>query len=658
RSGDGIVRYDVAGNALTNGSNTTTTFESYGRYLFADTLKWVNEEWVDYILPQTYYSFTHKTAAFADLLDWWAKVVKNKNVLLYSGMGIYKVSEAVSESWQKDYKEAPNQILYSTRRKTVQGTVFYSYTALKNAFLGDVSSNSGKGMKLIKEEMFINPAVLPEIISMTPIKLPGVANLEVIKTVSGNKIVFDAVDNAKSYVVYRSDSSMTFETKQVYKLLGANDIAGKIEYLDANVSDTQYVYGVKVMSRTNTLSDGADFTMLDFSVIFTDESGNTLSTVITPYGNAAVAPLAPTRPGATFVGWSRDISAIKSDLTVSAKYSDSKLTVTFYGIDNKVLKTENVDFHESATAPSNVQEGYTFINWSIPFGDVIYDLDVHANYEINIYKVLFKDYDGTLLAELNVEYLQDAVGPLTPVRTGYTFNGWNQEITTIKANLTVVALYEADKFTITYVNDFDDSIILIKEVGYGEALTYPAPPVVRGYNFNSWTPEDSVVYADMTVHANYSIGEYNVKFVDWDGVILKEENITYKEEVIAPVNPTRANHDFISWDKEFGDVVADLVIMALYAPYTYTVKFFGPKDEVLHTEEVNYNNAALGFTAKVEGYKFVSWDTDYSQVTEDLNIHGNWEKIKGGCNSLNYINGLSMLSLGLVLFILRKRSFI
>ena len=162
----------------------------------------------------------------------------------------------------------------------------------------------------------------------------------------------------------------------------------------------------------------------------------------------------------------------------------------------------------------------------------------------------------------------------------------------------------------------------------------------------------------MMVHARYSLGEYNVKFVDWNGTVLKEDNITYKEQVIAPINPTRTNHDFIGWDKEFGDVVADIVITAQYAPDTYTVKFFGPNDEVLHTEEVNHNNAALGFTVNVEGYKFVSWDTDYSQVTEDLNIHGNWEKIKGGCNSLNYINGLSMLSLGFVLFILRKRSFI
>ena len=54
------------------------------------------------------------------------------------------------------------------------------------------------------------------------------------------------------------------------------------------------------MSGTNTLGDGADYGMLDFNITFTDEAGTFLSTVRTPYGEEAVSPVAPTKPGATF----------------------------------------------------------------------------------------------------------------------------------------------------------------------------------------------------------------------------------------------------------------------------------------------------------------------------------------------------------------------
>ena len=657
KNGNGIVTYNASGEAVTTGSNTRGQTH-YSSYLFCDTLKWCNEGWIDYILPQSYWGMTHPIAGYQEVMGWWNKVVKNLDVNLYSGIGLYMADESGNtHSWQSDNDELLKQLTYLTTLEHAQGASIYNFNNLRKNHDGKTTQAAIQVANL-GVNCWTKKVLLPEIKSMTPVNLGKVTNLEVTKEVNGNKIVFDAVDNAKFYIIYRGTTPMTFATNQLYEILGPKAKAGKIEYLDENASETQCVYGVKVMSGTNTLGDGADYGMLDFSITFTDEAGNFISTVRTPYGEEADAPLAPTKPGATFIGWSRDISDIKGDLTVSAKYSDSKFTVIFYGINNKVLKTEGVFFNEAATAPIPEQEGYTFVGWSNPFSNVIYDLDIFASYEINIYKVIFNDFDGNFLTEVDVEYLQDALAPTVPVRKGYTFSGWDQEITAIKGDITIVALYEKDKFTVTFVNDFDNSVILVKEVEYGDSLTYPEPPVVRGYNFSRWNAQDVIVLSDRTIYAKYNIGEYKVSFVDWDGTLLKEVNILFEEEVIAPSNPLRDNHDFSGWDQEFVDVAEDMVITALYTLHTYTVNFFGPNKELLHVAVVGHNNSANGFEANVEGYKFISWDTDYSQVTENLNIYGTWEEVKVGCNSLNYINGLSMLSLGLVLFILRKRFFI
>ena len=81
RNGDGVVTYDDNGNAISSGSKTGGQ-EHYESYLFSDTLKWVNEEWIDYITPQSYWAFAQPIAGYADVMSWWNKVVKYKKVNL------------------------------------------------------------------------------------------------------------------------------------------------------------------------------------------------------------------------------------------------------------------------------------------------------------------------------------------------------------------------------------------------------------------------------------------------------------------------------------------------------------------------------------------------------------------------------------------------
>jgi uncharacterized lipoprotein YddW (UPF0748 family) len=89
KSGDGIVTYNEKGDAISTGSKTVL-FEHYGSYYFADTLLWINNEWIDYMLPQTYWSSDDPMGPYEVLMDWWIKVVKNKKVDIYSGIGLYK----------------------------------------------------------------------------------------------------------------------------------------------------------------------------------------------------------------------------------------------------------------------------------------------------------------------------------------------------------------------------------------------------------------------------------------------------------------------------------------------------------------------------------------------------------------------------------------
>ena len=86
---DESVSYDSKGNAITSGvcSNGMQHYESH---LFCDSLKWINEGWIDYIIPQIYWAHDHEIAPYNKIIEWWNKVVLKKNINLYGGIGLYK----------------------------------------------------------------------------------------------------------------------------------------------------------------------------------------------------------------------------------------------------------------------------------------------------------------------------------------------------------------------------------------------------------------------------------------------------------------------------------------------------------------------------------------------------------------------------------------
>ena len=79
-------------DGLVDGSNTDSSYTNYFR-CFADTKKWVEEEIIDYIAPQIYFSFGNPRAPYGEVASWWSNVVKDKNVHLYIGQALYKVND-------------------------------------------------------------------------------------------------------------------------------------------------------------------------------------------------------------------------------------------------------------------------------------------------------------------------------------------------------------------------------------------------------------------------------------------------------------------------------------------------------------------------------------------------------------------------------------
>ncbi|MGL4738627.1 MAG: family 10 glycosylhydrolase [Cellulosilyticaceae bacterium] len=103
------------------GSNTNGS-ESYYT-VYADTKKWIENEWIDYIVPQIYWEMGHSLADYQTLVAWWSDVVKGYDVALYIGHGIYK--DAVA-------REIDKQLELAKSYDQVEGSFYFSLKDLRN----------------------------------------------------------------------------------------------------------------------------------------------------------------------------------------------------------------------------------------------------------------------------------------------------------------------------------------------------------------------------------------------------------------------------------------------------------------------------------------------------------------------------------------------
>lgn len=113
----------------------------------ADTRRWVKEGWIDYIIPQLYWSFSHSKAPYAALADWWADTVKGSKTDLYIGHGVYQMG---SRAEWKNPNEIANQLKFNCRRPEIKGSAFFSYRSI----FEPENSTMKTGMKIVIDNMW------------------------------------------------------------------------------------------------------------------------------------------------------------------------------------------------------------------------------------------------------------------------------------------------------------------------------------------------------------------------------------------------------------------------------------------------------------------------------------------------------------------------
>lgn len=176
------------------GSDTEAGQTNYDD-LFADPIAWMENKWIDYLVPQLYWSMDHPKASYSKLLRWWSE--NSTNTAIYIGNGSYKINADSDKRWNNP-SEIPNQIDLTRSYKNVQGNAFFSAKSFVN--------KNQSVTKLLSENQYKYPA-LPTVVPNNIRKMDVVPTVNLILTdpiSSRFNVTFPVISKVRYVMVYGS----------------------------------------------------------------------------------------------------------------------------------------------------------------------------------------------------------------------------------------------------------------------------------------------------------------------------------------------------------------------------------------------------------------------------------------------------------------------
>jgi len=265
-----------------------------------------------------------------------------------------------------------------------------------------------------------------------------------------------------------------------------------------------------------------------YTVTFDSKGGSAVDGIEgVRHGAVITAPAAPTKTGYSFEGWylgetewdfASDVVTGVTQLT--AKWSEASgiaYTVAVYkmGVDGTygapANETKYGKTNAQVTASTTAPDGFTYDaghEGEVISGTVAADgsLVLKVYFKRNQYTVTYDTGDGSAVAPVT-GYLGAAVpAPTAPIRTGYTFSGWQNAQSTIPlGGATVTAQWTANTYSIVFDRNAPSGVAIGGEMN-DQPFTYDVQqnltpnafllPENSGYTFLGWAKSASAVTPD------------------------------------------------------------------------------------------------------------------------------------------------------------------
>ncbi|MBQ9357817.1 MAG: family 10 glycosylhydrolase [Prevotella sp.] len=222
--------------------------------LYADVLMWVNNGWVDYLVPQIYWEIGNRAADYETLIRWWAQYAAARP--LYIGEDVERTVRAADLMNPQQHQQAAKQVLHQ-QLPTVRGSVLWYAKAAVD--------NPGNYATMLRHQYWRYPALQPQMPFLDK-KAPGKPRrLKPIWTEDGYVLCWTAPkgknwdDVAVRYVVYRFAQGERANIEDPSHIVAITDQPFlRLPYVDGT---TKYTYAVTALDRMQNESKPAKKTI-------------------------------------------------------------------------------------------------------------------------------------------------------------------------------------------------------------------------------------------------------------------------------------------------------------------------------------------------------------------------------------------------------------
>jgi uncharacterized lipoprotein YddW (UPF0748 family) len=170
----------------------TSGFDQY-EGLYADTQKWMDEGWVDYLAPQLYWRTDQPKQAYGKLVNWWADHSKEGRYI-FAGNDLRALGS--NSKWNINEYRKQVELSRAKYEQGSQGNLWWH--------VGPLLENRQNINQVFQQEFYKEPALTP---ALSTAKGQQVAAPQVHQT--GNKVSLAHSDAAplKAWTVYRQEGA-------------------------------------------------------------------------------------------------------------------------------------------------------------------------------------------------------------------------------------------------------------------------------------------------------------------------------------------------------------------------------------------------------------------------------------------------------------------
>ncbi|ULQ55987.1 family 10 glycosylhydrolase [Flavihumibacter rivuli] len=231
--------------------SATSGLQHYSQ-LYADSRKWLQEGWIDYLAPQVYWYIDQPGANYGIVTPWWNN--NSYGRLLYIGLAGYKVNDPAQGSFWANPSQIPNQVRLNRSLPNISGQAVYNTSSLRSTTrLGFRDS--------LRLDLYKKPALHPAMPWIDNTAPAAAASLKVISFGTQYNLLkwkqpiegSDEMDKVRQYAIYRSTSpEMDINNSE---LLLAITNTNTTSFEDRSIEPgTTYYYQVTALDRLHNES--------------------------------------------------------------------------------------------------------------------------------------------------------------------------------------------------------------------------------------------------------------------------------------------------------------------------------------------------------------------------------------------------------------------